>query len=85
MIRTIKINNTDVWLYIQRLTVYEKINGLMQLNEKEEYLCYIKLSPPTEIIFGELIRDEQKKPKLFSTPEEAEIYAIKFFSSTIKK
>jgi hypothetical protein len=28
--------------------------------------------------------DSQKKPKVFITPEEAEIYAIIFFSSVIK-
>lgn len=85
MVRPIQINNINAWLYIQKLTVYREYEGLTELIEKDEYLCYLKLSPPTEIIFGELMRDEQKKPKLFVSPEEAEMFAIKFFSSAIKK
>lgn len=78
MVRSIQINNIKVWLYIQKLTVYITHGASQELVETDEYLCYFKLSPPTEIIFGELMRDENKRPKLFASPDESEMYAIKF-------
>lgn len=80
MVRIIQINNIKVWLFIQKLAVYTMQGASKELIETNEYLCYFKLSPPTDVIHGELMRDEQRKPKLFLNPDEAEVYAINFLS-----
>ncbi len=84
MVRCVQINNVKVWLYIQKLATYITHGTSQELIETNEYLCYFKLSPPTEIIFGELIRDEQKRPKLFTGSDEAEMYAMKSLKEKLR-
>jgi hypothetical protein len=83
MIRPVQINNIKVWLYIQKLSAYSTNQLSKDLMETEEYLCYLNLSPPSGTSFGELIRDDQKRPKLFVSPEEAEMYAFKHLGSKL--
>ncbi len=45
------------------------------IDSEEEFLCYFKLTEPTPLIYGELFRDENGKPLLFDTVENAVKYA----------
>ncbi len=76
IVNSFEINHTTVWIVIQRL--YCSTNGTKKLIEANEFVCYFNFLPPSDIIFGELIRDEHQKPKLFTTPEQAEIFAIEY-------
>ena len=61
-------------MYIDQLRVIDKETN--DLVEKEEYLCYFKLTEPTPFILGELIK-ENGFPKIFTSINEAIGFAQK--------
>ena len=78
IVRIITFKTIMVWLFIQQLHRYEN-HDFKILSEGLEYLCYFKFSEPTQIIFGELIRElEMQAPIIFRSPEEAETYATDY-------
>lgn len=68
-IKEIQIKSTKVWLVIDQLRTYSE--DLKFIAEKDEFLCYYKFSEPTPMIYGELLRDEEQKPRLFKSVNEA--------------
>lgn len=84
-ITTIYINKVKVCLLIQQLLHHEngKVGTLVCSNE---YICYFKFSEPkpTDIGFGELILDENRKIKLFNSIDEAEIFAMEYIEKKIR-
>jgi hypothetical protein len=78
MIRIINFGVLKIYLFIQQLHNYIGDN-VNKLNEVHEYICYFKFSEPTQIIYGELLRDvESKAPMTFNSLEEAESYASEY-------
>ena len=81
-ITALNINKTKVWLSIQQFLHYK--NGkIAELICDNEYVCYFKFSEPSDIIFGELILDENRKIKLFKSIEEAEIFGMEYIQKRI--
>jgi hypothetical protein len=68
-ITTIEISGYTMWLVIDQLRTYTADKKIIET--KDEYLCYFKLSEPTPFIYGELLRDTENKPLLFSSINEA--------------
>ena len=68
-IKEIKLTNRTVWLEIDQLRTYSADSGLIE--DKSEFLCYFKLTETTQTIFGELIRDNNNKPIVFNSIEDA--------------
>lgn len=83
MVRSIQVNNIHVRLFIQKLNGYVSHSHTLELIALDEYICYFKLFPATGTMLGELIRDENKLPKVFGNQEEAEKYALTFLSSKL--
>jgi hypothetical protein len=73
IIENITINNNSVWITIDQLRVYSA--DRIRIESREEYLCYFKLSEPTSMIIGELLKDESNIPRLFNSVENAFVYA----------
>lgn len=73
IIKNIPINNISVWITIDQLRVYSA--DRMRIESQKEFLCYFKLSEPTSMIIGELLKDESNLPKLFNSVENALVYA----------
>jgi hypothetical protein len=73
IIKNITINNNSVWITIDQLRVYSA--DRIRIESREEYLCYFKLSEPTSMIIGELLKDESNIPKLFNSVDNAFVYA----------
>ena len=73
VIRTIEVGGRTIWLSIDQLRVYSQDTNMIDI--EEEFLCYFKLTEPTPLIYGELFRDENGKPLLFDTVDNALSYA----------
>lgn len=69
MVKIITIGDVRVWFYVQQLLSYD--GDSKNIIEISKYMCYFKFSEPTAIILGDLLRDENKKPFLFNSIEEA--------------
>lgn len=72
-ITTIYISGKQIWLSIDQLRIYNPDNVTIEL--KDEFLCFFKLSEPTPLILGELFRDNNNRPMVFSSISEATMYA----------
>lgn len=68
-VKEIKIKDRSVWLAIDQLRMYSQ--DLNCIEDRPEYMCYFKLTEPTPIIYGELLRDQEAKPILFTTIDDA--------------
>lgn len=83
------INNTNVWVIIQPLYCFQK--GKLEPVKDSGFLCYFKFSNPFDFhegelvnfTEGELIKDEDKKPKVFLTEEEIEMFALNYLKKRI--
>lgn len=76
MIKKVQINNIPVWFYTEQLSQHSHSNR-EELVPSGEYICYFKFTEPTSLIHGELLKDEYKRPKLFTDSEEAVVYGMK--------
>lgn len=80
----ININRTKVWIIIQTLYFFQK--GERELLEVSGFLCYYKFSDPFNFLDGELINwsegelilNEDQKPKIFLTDNEIELFASEY-------
>jgi len=68
-VKEMQLKNRTVWLAIDQLRTYSA--DFKNIEEKQEFLCYFKLTEPNFNIYGELIRDKEGKPILFKTVDEA--------------
>lgn len=83
------INNTNVWLVIQSLYCFQ--NGKPEPIEDTGFLCYFKFSNPFDFHEGELVNytegeiimDEDTKPKIFLTEDEIELFAMNYVKKRI--
>ena len=73
-IRTLEINGEPLWLVIDQFRVYVEANNSFVTTEK--FICYFKLSEPNTLFFGELVKDENELPRLFNTPNDAEVFVM---------
>lgn len=69
IVRAIQLKDKIVWLVIDQLRRYS--TDFKSLDENEEFLCYFKLSEPSSILYGELLRDMEGRPLLFKNVDEA--------------
>jgi hypothetical protein len=77
----ININNTRVWLSIQQL--YSFRGRDRSLTAEGSFLCYFNFSAPIFMMEGELILDENKLPKIFSTEDEISLHAMKYIKKRL--
>jgi hypothetical protein len=68
-VKIIHLKDKTIWLAIDQLRTYSSDFKLIE--DKPEFLCYFKLTEPNPIIYGELLRDNEGKPKLFTSIDEA--------------
>ncbi len=69
IVKEIKLKNRTVWLAIDQLRTYS--TDFKFIEDKTEFLCYFKLTEPNQTIYGELLRDNDNKPLLFNSVNEA--------------
>lgn len=69
------INNQQIWLTIQPLYSFRKGIKLILDNE---FICYFSYSAPVYMMEGELLRDDNKKPKIFLSEQEIPLFALKY-------
>lgn len=68
-----KITDT-FWIATERVI----IQGLPNPIEPPIYFCFFKTSEPNSIALGEMLRDANKRPIVFSSHEEALAYIQQF-------
>jgi hypothetical protein len=81
-VENITISNISIWLTIDQLRMYSADRS--RIESRQEYLCYFKLSEPTPMIIGELFRDTENKPMLFSSVEDAISFATRQLTMMLK-
>lgn len=69
VVKNIEIENTSVWLTIDPIRTYADNRELIE--NQNQLICYFKFSKPTQFIFGQLLRNSNDIPQVFSTEEEA--------------
>lgn len=67
--KEIQINNTLIWLAIDNYIPL--LSDSDSSVEESRFLCYYKLTEPNDIIHGELFRDSEGKPIIFTDIDEA--------------
>ena len=68
-VRIIQLKEKAVWLTIDQLRTYS--TDFKFIEEKQEFLCYFKLTEPTTMIYGELLCDKKGKPIIFNSIDKA--------------
>lgn len=79
-IKEIEINEVTIWLVIEPIRMNTK-NGLEIISN--EFICYYNFNKPTDIIFGELIKDENNRPKIFESSNSAIDYTTDLLKEKI--
>lgn len=88
-VSSFKINNTDVWIIIQPLYYFQR--GKKELTRYDGFLCYFNFFAPfdfhegelADFTEGEIIMDDDVKPKIFLTEEEIELFAMNYIKKRI--
>ena len=62
------------WIATERVI----IQGSSEAIEPPVYFCFIKASEPNSLVLGEMLRDANKRPIVFSSHEEALAYIQQF-------
>jgi hypothetical protein len=66
----LQLNNEDtIWISIEEVNVYSESKN--EIEHTEEYICYLKFTEPNILVSGEIIKDENNKPLIFNSKEEA--------------
>ena len=73
----LRINGKKIWLVIEPIRVNTE-KGLEVV--ENEYICYFNFNKPDQIIYGELVKDENNQPKIFNNSKEAEEYVTEKFN-----
>lgn len=83
------IDKTKVWIIIQPLHYFQR--GKIEPTPYGGFLCYFKFFDPfdfhagelVDFTEGEIIMDEDTKPKIFITEEEIESFAMNYIEKRI--
>jgi len=68
-VKIIKVKDKTVWLAIDQLKIYTSDEEMIE--RENEFLCYFKMTEPSLLVLGELFRDEDGRPKLFTSIDSA--------------
>lgn len=90
-VASFQISNTKVWITIQPLSYFKK--ETLELSNDTGFLCYFRFSDPfafqvgelVNFTEGELIMDENNKPKIFLSEEKIESFAKDYIQERLEK
>lgn len=84
---TIKIQKEDqifIWVSIEEVNVYSESKNVIE--HTGEYICYLKHTETSPyIVFGEPLKDENKKLLIFKSKQEAINYVKKITTKKQEK
>lgn len=79
MVERLEINRNIYYLTIECVTVN---NGGVIEELKDHFVAFIKQNPPSEIHFGEQLKDDNNEKLVFISPKHAKDYAIELLIKT---
>ncbi|WP_319231671.1 hypothetical protein [Draconibacterium orientale] len=77
----LEIKNQRIWLVIELLRVYSP--DFKAFTPTGRYICYFKLTEPTQFILGELFKDKRNIPIMFNSEEQAKEYAENYLKDKL--
>lgn len=77
----LEIKNQRIWLVIELLRTYS--SDFQTFTSTGKYICYFKLTEPTQFIFGELFKDKSNMPIIFNSEEQAKEYAENYLNDKL--